>query len=267
VQTQNGEWWVVLLACRPYRGDHYNLGRETFLAPIVWKDGWPVVDGGRIAHSYPSPNLPRAAVEAGAEWKDDFDGDALGLDWNMIRNPEGVWHSLVERPGWLRLRMRPEELGGPGNPSFLGIRLTEHAFTASTRIDFDPADEHESAGIVIQQNNTAYYSLEVCRRDGLRTARLVKVSPGSEPEVRASVPVGDGPVAMTIEGRSDGMAFAVSAASGRLALGGAEDPTILSTKSASGFVGVYVGVYATSHGHSSANHADFDVFSYRGRRE
>ena len=25
VETQNGEWWMVLLAVRPYEGGHYNL--------------------------------------------------------------------------------------------------------------------------------------------------------------------------------------------------------------------------------------------------
>ena len=41
VETQNGEWWMVLLAVRPYVGGHYNLGRETFMVPFVWaEDGW-----------------------------------------------------------------------------------------------------------------------------------------------------------------------------------------------------------------------------------
>ena len=43
VETQNGEWWMVLLAVRPYEGGHYNLGRETFMVPIIWaEDGWPM---------------------------------------------------------------------------------------------------------------------------------------------------------------------------------------------------------------------------------
>lgn len=34
VETQNGEWWMVLLAVRPYVRGHYNLGRETFMVPL-----------------------------------------------------------------------------------------------------------------------------------------------------------------------------------------------------------------------------------------
>ena len=46
VETQFGEWWMVLLAMRPYGGYFYNLGRETFLVPVRWEDGWPVVAAG-----------------------------------------------------------------------------------------------------------------------------------------------------------------------------------------------------------------------------
>ena len=46
VQTAGGEWWMVALASRPTGGHFYNLGRETFLAPVVWEEGWPVVNPG-----------------------------------------------------------------------------------------------------------------------------------------------------------------------------------------------------------------------------
>lgn len=34
VELKDGAWWAVFLATRPYRGNHYNLGRETFLLPV-----------------------------------------------------------------------------------------------------------------------------------------------------------------------------------------------------------------------------------------
>jgi hypothetical protein len=57
VQTQTGEWWMALLAMRPYGGYFYNLGRETFLVPVRWEDGWPVMSPGtgRVEMSYPAP--------------------------------------------------------------------------------------------------------------------------------------------------------------------------------------------------------------------
>ena len=36
---------MVLLAVRPYKHAHFNLGRETFLVPVLWdSDGWLRID-------------------------------------------------------------------------------------------------------------------------------------------------------------------------------------------------------------------------------
>jgi xylan 1,4-beta-xylosidase len=60
VQTLNGEWWSVFLGCRPYADDYYNTGRETFLAPVAWKDCWPLINPGfkEVQYRYPYPVHP-----------------------------------------------------------------------------------------------------------------------------------------------------------------------------------------------------------------
>lgn len=45
VETTTGKWYMTCLASRNYEG-YSNLGRETFLAEVVWEDGWPVVNPG-----------------------------------------------------------------------------------------------------------------------------------------------------------------------------------------------------------------------------
>ena len=57
VQTQRGDWWMVLLAMRPYGGYYYNLGRETFLVAGAL--------GGWLAHCQPR-NRPRGNHLSGA---------------------------------------------------------------------------------------------------------------------------------------------------------------------------------------------------------
>jgi beta-galactosidase len=43
VQLKDGSWWLVCLGFRPKGGNHHHLGRETFLAPVIWtQDGWPI---------------------------------------------------------------------------------------------------------------------------------------------------------------------------------------------------------------------------------
>jgi alpha-N-arabinofuranosidase len=110
---------MVLLAMRPYDGYFYNLGRETFLTPVHWEDGWPVA--GPVEFGHQAPDLP--------EWRwpaepccDHFDAATLAPYWNFLRTPRSPFWSLTERPGHLRLRLRPERLADLANPSFVGRR-------------------------------------------------------------------------------------------------------------------------------------------------
>ncbi|MGB6354130.1 MAG: glycoside hydrolase family 43 protein, partial [Steroidobacteraceae bacterium] len=60
VQTPGGRWWATFLGVRPYGKVHYNVGRETFLLPVDWKHGWPVI----LRHGKAIPYV--AAAPAGA---------------------------------------------------------------------------------------------------------------------------------------------------------------------------------------------------------
>jgi xylan 1,4-beta-xylosidase len=61
VETSSGNWHAVFLGCRPYDGDHYNTGRETFLVPVSWENGWPIMNPGKAQVEYHYP-LPLPAV-------------------------------------------------------------------------------------------------------------------------------------------------------------------------------------------------------------
>lgn len=41
----DGSWWAVMLGVR-LRGNRHLLGRETFLVPVSWEEGWPVFAPG-----------------------------------------------------------------------------------------------------------------------------------------------------------------------------------------------------------------------------
>jgi len=47
------------------------LGRETYLAPMEWKDGWPVVNGGKRISLEVDADLPEKTRK---DWRDDFKG-------------------------------------------------------------------------------------------------------------------------------------------------------------------------------------------------
>lgn len=43
--TPDGNWYMVMLATRPYQ-EGAELGRETFLADVTWEEDWPVINAG-----------------------------------------------------------------------------------------------------------------------------------------------------------------------------------------------------------------------------
>ncbi|CNG51367.1 Beta-xylosidase [Mycobacterium tuberculosis] len=255
VETPGGEWWMVLLAMRPHHGDRCVLGRETFLAPVVWEDGWPVT-GGRLEESHRTPALPPHPWPA-VPVCDQFAGPELDPAWNMLRTPRERWWSLTERPGHLRLRVRPESLADTANPSFVGRRQQHHDFAAFTELDFTPADE-ESAGLALVQNGD-FHVLLVSTSMGLR---LIKREQGIE-TVLARGPAARGPVGLAFEAHGRWYQASCSVEPGVWTpLGDPVDGDLLTSQVAGGFTGTYIGLYATSAGRPSTNHADFAWFEY-----
>ena len=54
VDGPDGKTYAIFLAVRPYEGNFYNTGRETFIAPVEWKDDWPIInpDSKEIKYEY-----------------------------------------------------------------------------------------------------------------------------------------------------------------------------------------------------------------------
>src|SRR6185295_14872574 len=128
VETESGEWWTVFLGCRPYADDYYNNGRETFLAPVKWKEGWPVINPSHeeVQYKYVSTNSAKAIQDVPHSGNflltDNFDTDKLGPHWIFLRTPVERWYSLEERRGYLSLQLRPQTCAEKSNPSFVGHR-------------------------------------------------------------------------------------------------------------------------------------------------
>jgi alpha-N-arabinofuranosidase len=246
VETQNGEWWMFMLAMRPYGGYFYNLGRETFLAPVRWEDGWPIVSPGtgRVEFSYPVPDLPETTWPQ-APARDDFDIPTLPLHWNFLRTPREEFYSLSERPGHLRLRLRPQRLSEPTNPSFVGRRQQHIHFRAQCVMEFTPQNEHECAGLALIQNNDFHFQFVITKTTE-PALRLIKRAHGEE-EVLAELPVNVAKLHLKVEAHEQAydFYFAEKPNAWRV-LAEKVDGRILSTPVAGGFVGAYIAMYASS---------------------
>ncbi len=79
VQLDNGDWWAVFLGTVPFAGQSTLLGRETFLLPVTWNDGWPVIlpKGAPVPFALKRPALPPDGPVDWTRWRDTFAGPAL----------------------------------------------------------------------------------------------------------------------------------------------------------------------------------------------
>jgi xylan 1,4-beta-xylosidase len=263
VETQNGEWYMVALASRTYGGYYRNLGRETFLAPVVWEDGWPVVNPGKgyIESEMPVPNLPVTRWPSLPSC-DSFESRELDMRWNFIRTPRGDFWSLEERPGHLRLKLKPESITREENPSFIGRRQQHISFAARTVMEFTPNAENEQAGMVLLQNHDYQFRFIRTVRGDQQVVQLIRRA-GGEEEVLAEQAVDVSKLYMMVEAIGQEYSFYTASVPEKWeALYRNADGRILSSDMAGGFIGAYIGLYAGSEGIASTNQADFDWFEY-----
>jgi len=253
VEGPDGSWWAVFLASRTYQQRHYNTGRETYLLPVQWQDGWPVIlpAGQTIPYVVKGPSWLQAGVSQAPGTgnfleRDDFDSPTLGTRWLRVRVPTQPWADLASRPGTLVLRPLGDDLDTLRNPSFLGRRQQHLRFEASTELTRPPAGV--AAGLAAYQSEDYWYFLGVRHLDGDRMALFVEGRDGggvkrtlATQELKASASL-----RLRIKGDEGRYAFAFDSGDGRgwQTLADDVDGTVLSTDRAGGFVGTLLGPFA-----------------------
>ncbi|MBC7616590.1 MAG: glycoside hydrolase family 43 protein [Pedobacter sp.] len=264
VETPKGQWYTVLLGTRPYGGKSLaNLARETFLAPVAWEDGWPVVarGEGKILQKFLLPDLPKFEVLQ-PSIRDDFDADKLSFQWNMIRTPEDNLYSLKDKKGSLRLFLKPVTISQKTNPAFIGRRQQHINFDAATLMTFNPSNM-ETAGILVYQNPEHYFKMEYLLITGNKTLRLLKIKDGKQ-EILIEKPVDSQKLYLKVRAIGQDYAFYYGLNEKEwILLMDKVDGRMLNRASAGGFTGVYLAMYASSNGINTSNYADFDWFDYQ----
>lgn len=271
VEGKDGKWWGVFLGCRPYEGDFYNTGRETFMAPVVWKNGWPEFElgGDEVKYSYhinAVADEKRELFNGNYLFHDDFTNNVLNIRYQFLRTVHNQWYNFTDKLGSLTVKLRPETCMGKENPSFVGFHQPHVKGYVSASLSFVPKAENEKAGLLAFQNEKNYYYLCKSIKNGKQTVELYK---GTEllvsKELKGKTKKD---VFLKIEANADKYAFyfATKKNQWQIVLDNA-DGKYLSTKSAGGFVGCMYAMYATSNGNPSGNTASFDWFEIKNNDE
>ncbi len=254
VEGPDGSWWAVFLASRNYQVRHYNTGRETYLLPVEWRDGWPVIlpAGQTIPYLARAPSWMQGDAEQAPStgnftWRDEFDGDAIGAEWLRIRVPRHAWADLASRPGALAIHPLAEGLETLRNPAFLGRRQQHLRFDASTRMSM-PAPG-VAAGMAAFQSEAYWYFLGARRRGEGSVEVFLEVRDGGDATrtlATRTVALGDEGLVLRIEGDEGAYAFDFDTGDGQgwRSLARDVDGTVLSTDRAGGFVGALLGPFA-----------------------
>jgi alpha-N-arabinofuranosidase len=271
VETENGKWQAVFLGCRPYETDYYNTGRETFLAPVEWKDGWPIINPNfeTIQYHYPLP-FPSNKIK-GAEnyagnfiFEDNFDTAKLQNGWLFLRAPKTSWYYITNKK--LTLQLQPQTCAEKTNPSFIGRRQQHLNCTAITQLGFNTEKENEKAGLLIFQNESHYYFLAKTIQHNKPCIQLLKPAKNGE-EIIASSTINPNQksIQLKIEAKENTYSFYYSINNKNwVLLAENVDAKFLSTKVAGGFVGSMFALYGTSNGLQSSTKASFSWFQYSG---
>ncbi|ESZ97940.1 glycoside hydrolase family 43 protein [Sclerotinia borealis F-4128] len=166
VEDKDGNWWAVMLACRPIKlPDGVKTfpgmpGRETFLVPMNWENDWPVMNNGnKVALEGEGPGLYR--LQRPVRWRDEFMHPELELGWYRKNTPQKRDYEITTNPSGLRLVGSPYALSSPACPTLFLRKQTSRVGVWSTRLSFHPTSRHMKAGTVVYWNYLTYASIDV----------------------------------------------------------------------------------------------------------
>ncbi|MCI1290746.1 MAG: glycoside hydrolase family 43 protein [Prevotella sp.] len=254
LESKSGDWWAVFLGCRPYRGDLYNTGRETFLLPVTWKNGWPVIlKRGKaiptVNEMHPWQWKITAAktipVTGNFTFRDDFHGQKLNPCWTFLRNPSSFY--TLGQDG-LKISALPVAIWQDDSPSALFYRQQHTTFNAETEVVFSPENDKQFAGFCLFQNeqyNFTFGKTEINNRLAILLTRT-EMKPVMIATVFIDAKDADMPVKLKIHGEGQYYDFYYSLGNGKWkVLARGVDASNLSTHESGGFVGTMIGLYAS----------------------
>lgn len=261
VQTPDGDWWAVFLAARTYDQIYFNSGRETFLLPVSWVDGWPLIlkQGETIPYRPAAPKVTAAATTVAAtpgatsgklpaspltgnfNWRDEFSSPELDIQWNLLREFDQSWLKLADDK--LQIQAKPAGLDSMLQPAFVSRRQQHMHYESSTQLQVPAAGI--SAGIVAFQNEQYHYYLGV-RQQTDQTQIFLEQAAGAAPKQLLSQKLpAVANVKLKISGQAGQISFYYAVDNGEWQpLGPVQDGKLLSTQVATGFVGTMLGLYS-----------------------
>lgn len=259
IEDQNGNWWAVCLGIRPlgYPFRH-NLGRETMLVPVTWKQGWPIMGmngDGHVDAEIETSLLPCTETDfsapfqskhyiPGSSFTDTFDTAAMHPSWNTIYNPDDTLYEFTKNG--LILHGNENDLSSSSVKSLLCRRQEHFDFTVRLTISMEIIPENGEAGLAIYMNNRHHYEIAMTlvnqKRCLILRRRIGKLS-----AVENIIAYDDTSVILQLTGSREEYTFSyrLSEQAPPVTIGSGETQ-YLTTEAGGCFTGNYIAIYAAN---------------------
>lgn len=250
IQTQDGEWWSVFLGVRPYdAAGNFNIGRETFMHPVTWKDGWPVIlDAGKavpLTLKQPTISKQTTSDPASFSYVEAFDKDKLDFKWVSLRNTAQPFYRVSN--GNLILESQGQLGDVNAVPAFVGVRQQHNQAEITTSVTFAAKKDGDQAGLAAIQSDESYVFYGIERIKGKNELVVSVRNKTKQDQVVKAIPLDvSDKVEISIKIDNGAFAFHYKIKEKQATLLDHFDATLLSTTQAGGFVGTIIGVYTYS---------------------
>ncbi len=199
-----------------------------------------------------------AQTNTGGRFRDEFDQAQLSPDWQFVRNLDKSRWTLTEKKGVLRLRGSTVTLDDlEVSPVYVGRKIGQTDFEATTEIDFQPKNSNETAGMVLRQNERHHYEFGIRKKESGRELFLRFVI-GSSRNTSVIQAIPEGSVKLRVRGFPKYYRFSYSINGGEFTEIGGIETKYLEDKD--GLANVNVGLFASGNGIESSTNADFNWF-------
>ncbi len=248
IQDDFGNTFIMCLGFRMMHQwmPYHQLGREVCIVPVKWDDnGWFTAgENGRVPISMDMDiHSDKAEVENHYSISMPFDSaDRLRLTY--LRDPD-LNNYKVEDDS-ISLKPSQVSLNEAKSPTFIGVRQSEF----DTELTVDVKCKKGEAGITFYMDEKEHYDIawiKVTDNDGnvIRNDVITRLVIGDAVAVLSRIPAGDNVKLKVVTEHINYNFYAII--DGKETFMGKADAKYLTSEVASGFTGVFMGMYATSN--------------------
>lgn len=260
VDTGTGEDWFVHFQDRGW------LGRVVHLEPMKWVDNWPEIGDtsqelvGQPVLSYRKPRTLHASARQNPAESDEFNGTALGLQWQWQADPKPTWSFPSHALGVLRLINTvapPQTHNLWDTPAVLLQKLSGPRLMVTTKFKTILLNQGDRAGLVLMGKD--YGALALVKTEHgvvLRQVLCLSADLGTIEKTMAEVPVSEDNLYLRVAVSDGSVSFSYSVDGNEFRPIGEKF-----TAQPGVWVGAKVGIFASGViDHGEFGYADFDWF-------